>query len=420
MHPRLKALTTEFDGIKKSIDTINDRAAKRGTDLTDDEQADLDKLYDRAEQIKPEIEELKGRDDSINAVASIVSKLSSSNGDARDRAINGPRNSSKVELTAHEYFAEWFRTFHPTDGDKAIDRFVDRAGSYLDRALAQQATADNTGILPEPIVGELIKFADSNRPVFSSFTPRPMPAGGKTFTRPRITQRVNVAEQTEGQEVVSRKMTVTADQVTKRTFAGGLQLTQQDIDFTDPAILAIVLSDFTEYYAEVTEGEAADFLEELIVAGDTAVNGSTYSDYDATDVGTLVESYVDGVVAVYNKAKRVPDTIWHDLASWATLTSTTNANNDRTALSMIREALAELGSAGMEGAAGMRWVIGPQLAANTRIIGCRSLIEVYEQRKGLLTAIVPSVLATDIAYSGYVAFHGRHEGFVQLGTDPSA
>lgn len=398
--PRLRALRKQFDDIKSSIETINRAASDAGRDLTDDESADLDKLFDRAEQLKPEIEKEASRENSIVEVAEVISRVGGSN---VDRSSSQQRSNTPPELSASEYLAEYFRAFDP-DGGGSVEQFLDRAARYVDRA--EQTTADTTGILPEPIIGALIKFADSTRPVFNSFTSRPMPRAGKKFTRPRVTQRVNVAQQSaELAELVSRKMIIVPDEVSKLTFAGTLDISEQDVDWTDPASLEIVLSDFTEFYAEATEGEAADVIEGL---------AETYSPYVATNVATLVESYVDGVLEVYDQCKRMPDTIWTDLASWATLASTTNTNNDRTALSMIRESLNELG------AGPMRWIVGPQLAADTRVVGASNLVESYEQRKGLLRAVKPSVLGHEIAYFGYVAFYGRPEGFVNLGTDPQA
>lgn len=407
---RIQALRTEVDGIRKSIEKINDRAAAEKRDLNDDEQADVDKLFDRAATLKPELEQLEERHNSLQAVQEIVGRLAGT--ETRDRALDDKRERKGAKpVSAGEYFAHYFEAFG-AGGHRDLERFLDRAAPQLDRALAEQTTADNAGILPEEIVGNLIKLADSNRPVFSALTSRPMPMGGKKFSRPRITQRVNVAEQAEElDEPVSRKMTIVGEDVTKRTFAGSLRLSQQDIDWTDPAILNIVLTDFVDYYAEVTEGEACDFLEELVIAADTAVDDSGHSDYDGTDVGTLVTSYVNGVVALYNKAKRMPTHVFHDLASAATLAGTTNTNDDRTAMSMIREALDELGIS-------LTWVVGPQLAANHRLLVAGSLVESYEQRKGLLQAVKPEAIATDIAYYGYAAFYGRHEGIIALGDPP--
>lgn len=405
--PRLTALKSQFDGLKTGIETINRAATDEARDLTADEAADLDKLFDRAEALKPEIEKEAAREDSISAVGDVLARIS---GGAPAPIIRSSQPVDPPKMGAGEYLAEFYRAYHP-NGAGAPEEFIERAAAYIDRA--QQTTADTAGIIPTPIIGEVIKLSDSARPVFNSLTARAMPARGKTFERPRITQRTTAGTQTEGASLSTQKMTLTSETVTKATQGGTLDLTAQDIDWTEPSALAIVVQDFVDMYAEWTEGLACDFLEGLIVTGDTASNGSTYSAWTTTDVGTIVTSYVDGFVNVYNRAKRFPDKVWLDLASWAVLASTTNSNNDTTALEMLRKTLSDLGVGSVQ------WVVGPQFAADTRIIGASSLLEAYEQQKGLLRAEQPSTLSVQLAYAGYTAFHGRHEGVVQLGADPS-
>lgn len=408
---RIQALSTEIKGIKSAIDKINDRAAAEGRDLDDHEQADVDKLFDRAQLLKPELEKLEERHNSLTAVQEIVGRLAGH--ETADRAENGKRERIAAKpVSAGEYFAEYFDAFG-AGGHRDLQRFLDRAAPQLDRALAEQATSDNAGVLPEPIIGELVKLADSRRPVFAALTSRPMPRSSKTFTRPRITQRVNVAEQDgEFDEPATRKMTIVGDSVTKQTFAGALRLSQQDIDWTDPAILNIVLTDFVDYYAEVTEGEACDFLEGLPILADIAVDDSGHSPYTTTNAGTIVSSFTTGAVDVYTKCKRMPTHIFLDLASAATLAGTTTGDYNRTVMAMVREALNEL-------EINPTFVVGPQLAANTRILAAGSLLESYEQRNGLLQAVKPEAIATDIAYYGYVAFWGRHEAVIALGDPPA-
>lgn len=391
--PRLIALRKQHGDIVAGITKIEQAAVADGRDLTDAEQADADKLYERAEQLRAEIEPLATREESLKATSDVLARLGL---DSVDRATPPAAKQTAPDVpTAGEYFAEYFRaTGHGGD----LEEFLQRAAT-LDRA--DMVTTDNAGILPKPIIGELIKFADSMRPIFRSFRGRPMPPRGKTFSRPRVTQRVLVGEQAaELDALASRKMTIVGQDVTKRTFGGSLTISHQDIDWTEPELLQIVVDDFIEVYAETTEGAACDFLEALIT--------TNVSDYDDTDVGTLVESYVNGAVAVYNSCKRLPDKVWIDLASFATLASTTNTNNDCTALSMIKEALSEMGVNGVE------WVVGPQLAANTRIIGASNYVEQFEQQKGLLRAERPTSLAHDIAYAGYLAFYARPEAVVGL------
>lgn len=406
MNPRLKALKGQFEELQTGVAKITDAAAAEGRDLTAAEKADTDRLYDRAAQIKPEIDELASKEETMQNLAATLSRV---NGTPTplDRAAFPEK---APELTAGEYLAEYYRAFGP-NGSSTPEQFLERAALYIDRA--QQATADTAGILPRPIIGNVIKFADARRPVFASFTQRSMPAKGKTFERPRVTQRVTIGTQTEGQALSSQKMTVTSDTITKATQGGYVDLTMQDIDWTEPGALELLVQDFVDMYAEWTEGLACDFLEARPVAADAAVNGDGYTTYTTTNVGTIVTSFVNAAVEVYRRAKRMPDTVWFDLASWGTLASTTNTNNDVTALEMIQRAFSDLGTGPM------RIVVGPQLAANTRIIGCTSLIEAYEQQKGLLRAETPSTLVVQLAVAGYTAFHGLHQGFEQLGTDPT-
>lgn len=377
--------------IRRKFEQARDRAAALAAqaERTDAEEQELTDQLDRAEALKADLDATEARDARIEALGTV------------SRAIAIPGTLGHVAeppaMTAGEFLAEFFQAHHP-EGNSTPEQFRDRAARYLDRA--QQATTDTPGIIPSPIIGDVVKFADSSRPVFNSMTSRGMPPKGKTFERPRVTQRVQIGTQDpEGEALASRKMTLTSDTVTKATQGGFLDITQQDIDWSEPEALQLVVTDFAEVYAEWTEGLACAFL---------TATATAEGDYAPTDVGTIVASYVQGILDVYATAKRFPDTAWLDLASWAELVTTQNENNDTTALAMLREAFSELG------VGSFRFIVGPQLAAETRIIGASSLIESYEQQKGLLRAELPSVLSVQLAYAGYTAFWGRPEGFVSL------
>ena len=103
-------------------------------------------------------------------------------------------------------------------------------------------------------------------------------------------------------------MTVTLDSVTKRTFGGTLNLSQQDVDWTEPSALDLVISDFGEYYAEVTEDAACDFL----------VDKTYYTaGYSQTTSEAFVQSIAYAALATYSRCKRMPDTMWVGLTAWA-------------------------------------------------------------------------------------------------------
>src|SRR4249920_4074326 len=300
MSVRLDSLRRQHTEIRDGINAIEQKAASANRDLTDSESADVDALYKRAEQILPDIEAEAAKQQSMDAAASVLARVAPST-QLVTRA-QPPAATPPVELTVGEWLSLHIRAKR---GDS-------EAVELLTRAVAGQTTGDNAGILPVPILGPVTKLADSRRPVWNSFTSRPMPASGKTFSRPRVTQRVNVAEQAaELDELASRKMTIVGDAVTKRTFGGVLELSEQDIDWTDPSALQLAIQDFVDMYAEVTELAACTALMTLAAAPTTP--------WTATNVGTMISSITTAISIVYTDSKRIADTLWLSMDAALTL-----------------------------------------------------------------------------------------------------
>lgn len=392
---RINTLRTEFDHVRTAITAIEQRAeADGGRELTEAEQADVDQLFTRASALSAEITPLAERHDSILRTAEVLSRVAPTE---QTRSRTGSSSAPAAKLpTAAEYFAAFFRANAPDP--------TQRDDSHW-RVLAEQINSDVPGLLPTPIVGDLIKEADSRRPLFDSLTARPMPNAGKTFERPRVTQRTNAGEQSaELDELTSRKMTVVLDSVSKRTFGGALELSQQNIDWTDPAALSIALGDFVEMYNEVTEDAACTFLETTASATGT---------WDDGTVQGILTSLTDAAVAVYGTCKKMPDTVWIALDRWADLASYTDAN-DRPVFPGLGGGTLDLKTTELGSPVGLNFVVAPQLTAGKIIVGTKSKAEAYEQRRGLLQATLPTILGVDIAYFGYVAFYGRSTGFVSL------
>jgi hypothetical protein len=386
MSARLDALRKQHSDIRDGINVIESKATSRGGDLTDAEQADVDKLYERAEQMLPEIEAEAKKVGSIDAAAAVLARVNPSQVITRSTKPE----QAPPDLTIGEWMCLHVRS---KQGDQ-------EAGELLQRAVAGMTTSDTPGVLPTPIIGPAIKFADSGRPVWNSFTSRPMPASGKQFTRPKVTQRVNVAEQAnELDELVSRKMVIGGDPVTKRTFGGVLELSEQDIDWTDPSAMQLVIQDFVDVYAEVTEAVACAAL--------IALAAAPTSPWTATNIGTLITSITDAIGIVYTDSKKQADTLWLSLDEAMTLAGVSNATTNVSAMSLIKQALND---AGMP----LNVVVGPQLPADTRIIGASSLVESYENVKGLIQAPDVSHLGVVMAYRGYAATFGYASGFVKL------
>jgi hypothetical protein len=382
MSVRLDHLRSQFTEITNGINAIENSA--NGADLTDAQQADSDALFARAAILKPEIEIEAAKADSISATAAVLARIQPS---TRPSVVT---RTADIEIpTIGEVMALHLRA-QSGDAD---------ATAMLQRAVATQGTTDTAGLLPTFIVGPLVKFIDARRPVFGSFTSRPLPQGGKTFTRPRVTVTTSNAQQVnEFDQPSSTKMTIVGDTVTKNTYAGMLELSEQDIDWSDPAAMQIAIQDFVDQYAVTVEGAACSFL---------ATTASASAAWTGTNIGTMVSSITSGVSAVYTSSKRQADTIWFDLDTYLTLAGTTNSTTNVSAITLIKQALSDAGMA-------FNIVVGPQLAASTRIVGCSSLVESYENIKGLVSLPDLTKLGVTMAYRGYEAFFGRAEGFVKL------
>lgn len=399
MSIRLDALRRQHSDIEAGIDAIEAKAIAEGRDLDDAEKTDSDALYARAKALQPDIEAEAAKVESLQASAKVLARVLPEAGAAGLRKRSTPAaagasgGAAPEVMNVGEFMSLCVRS---QKGD-------DAATELLKRAVDTQTTTETPGIIPVPIVGPVTKFADSARPVWSSFTSRPMPSAGKKFNRPRVTQRVLVAEQmAELAELASRNMAITSDEVTKRTFGGVLELSEQDIDWTDPAAMQLAIEDFTDYYAEVTELAACTALVAL---------ATTDSDWDPTDPGTIIASVMAGIGAGYATSKKIPDTLWLSLDEALTLAGTTNSTTDTSALALLNQALREAGLS-------MTTVVGPQLPADTRILGVKKLVESYENVKGLVTAPDVSHLGVFMAYRGYAATYGRAEGFVNLTPAP--
>lgn len=295
--------------------------------------------------------------------------------------------------TAGDYFAAFARGAQHGDwsGHQQIVTAV----------VADQLTSDVPGLLPTPIIGELIGRASGRRPIWDSLAQRDMPMLGATFSRPRITQHVNVGPQTaQKTEVVSRKMTVALDNVSKQTLAGVLDVSQQAIDWTSPSLLNELVIDFTRVYLAITDFQAATFLN----------NNSTGTPvaWDGTAAG-LTTALATAAAQIYSSQGQLvdvlPNTVWVSPDVWVLLAGLSDDTG--------RPLFPQLGPMNAPGTAdlpgiginayGFRWVVGKQFPAGTMIMGDSEYAEAYENGRRFLQAVRPDVLGLDIAYMGYTA-----------------
>lgn len=263
---------------------------------------------------------------------------------------------------------------------------------------AEQGTGDTPGILPEPLVGQVYDNLRLTRPFISAIGTLAMPAGGEVFNRRKITQHVAVTEQVdEFDELASQKMTIAKVPVTKRTYGGYVDLSEQELDWTDPAAVNLVLTDMGKVYAFRTETVACAAL----VAGATVTD--TIADY--TDGDEVLDALYDASATIMAATDELPTHLFLAPNRWASMGKMKNANGDRLFVQvgpMNVSGTMNPGTFTVQGL-GLTVVVSPRFAAGSMIVGHPSGIELYEQNKGSIRVDQPATLSTRIAWRGYFA-----------------
>jgi hypothetical protein len=278
----------------------------------------------------------------------------------------------------------------------------------LQAAAGDVLTTDTPGLLPVPVLGPVFDDLNYIRPVVAAVGARAMPDGGqsKTWIRPTWTTHPSVASQSSELGAVSATTPVIASNViTKTTLAGQVTLSVQDIDFTSPAALEIILRDLAGQYMLQSDNVAAD----AIVAGASA-SGSTWT-VTAGDPSSLIAAIYDAATDVLSATNFLPDHIFVSPDVWKELGSQLDDDN--------RPVFPYTGAAGLMGVNGMgtanvtqmntfnplglNLVVDRNFAEETLIVARGSAIEFYEQVRGIMSVEVPATLGRTFSYYGYVS-----------------
>jgi HK97 family phage prohead protease len=280
--------------------------------------------------------------------------------------------------------------------------------SALQAAAGDVLTSDTPGLLPVPVLGPVFDDLNYIRPVVAAVGARAMPDGGqsKTWIRPTWTTHTSVAAQSPELGGVSATTPVIASNViTKTTLAGQVTLSVQDIDFTSPAALEIILRDLAGQYMLQSDNVAAD----AIVAGATA-SGATW-DVTANDPSTLISSIYTSAYNILLATNFLPDHIFVAPGVWQALGAQLDADK--------RPVFPYVGAAGLMGVNamgsanvtvantfnpfGLNLVADRNFAAGTMVVARGQAIEFYEQVRGIMSVEVPSTLGRTFSYYGYVS-----------------
>ena len=371
----------EIEERSKFMDGLVESAETDKRDLTEQEMTlqarTRYRIAEINEQVGPLQSAAKIASDSKKRTAEIALQFA----EARD-----PAAVRQVEYrSAGEYALDIWRAGLGVDESKQrLDLF--------NRAAAHQTTGDNPGLIPTPILGPVVNFVDESRPLVSAIGARQLPSG--SFSRPKVTQHTWVDVQAaEKSELVSQKMTITKLPVAPKTYGGYVNVSRQDIDWTQPAIMDLVINDLAGEYALITEGAFALALTTAAPDGPSLPAAPT-----SQEVAAAVWSAAGQVWEATRGQGRLLLAASTDMLGlvgplFAPINPVTAQSTGFTA--------STFGQGVMGAISGISVVVSAGLGLGTLLALSTAAVEVYEDRIGSLQVVEPSVLGVQVAYAGY-------------------
>ena len=340
---------------------------------------------------QPPREEPTPMTEKVEATAALVAETPAA---APTMLFAEPKASFKLPSAA-EYIAKFAR------GGSEFAEFNAR----IMAAAPDITTADTPGILPTPIVSPVYDGLNAVRPFVSAIGARAMPEGGATFRRPVITVRPVVTQQPTGQLNTLDPSTVTVanNNVNKLTFGTYVTLSEQDVDWTDPNSLGIVLNQLAIAYGQATDNYAIDTCRNAIV--------QTQS-WDPTVAKDMIEGVYGAAAQISATSNYLPTHLFVSPTVWGYLGSLVDDAN--------RPVFPFVGAPGLAGqnamgnASATSWngnPLGLSLVVDKHCDGSfighaagpAAGFEFYEQQKGAISVDVPATLGRTIAFRGYAA-----------------
>jgi hypothetical protein len=261
-------------------------------------------------------------------------------------------------------------------------------------------TTDTPGLLPTPIISPVYNNFIGRRPVVDAVGVRALPAGGKVFIRPEVTTHTTIGASIAEQSPSQGTLVVFNNQVTKQIFGGFVNISEADIDWSDPAILSVVLDDMGRIYANATDNYAAD---QLASGASVTQNFAAASASDPSYWTSWVSTAAQTILSSSNG--NLPTHMFVSPDWWGTLMSLSDTS-DRPLFPQVgpMNAFGNLGPAQYQGTAfGLTVVPDRNFPADTVLIGDASGYELFEQQKGAISIDSPSTLSRTIAFRGYFA-----------------
>ena len=301
--------------------------------------------------------------------------------------------------------------------NRGVAEFAQQNRTALQAAAGDVLTTDTPGLLPVPVLGPLVQDLNFLRPCIEAVGARAYPDGGtqKTFIRPTITTHTNTGVQSsELAPVAARTMVIAANSITKSTIAGQVTLSVQDIDFTSPAAMQLILNDLMGEAMIESDNFCADNL--LTAAISSGVWDGTVTD--------LLKSVYDAANDISSGRNWLPTHMFVSVDVWSQLGQLIGTDG-RPVFPLIANGLSGMNALGAASAAtwngnplGLQLVVDSNFAAKTMIItrvgqGQGDAFEYYEQIRGLQSVEVPALLGRTMSYHMYSSTFAAIPGMIR-------
>lgn len=374
----------EIEERSKFIDGVVEDAEKAERDLSEQELSLLARTRDRItalnEQVAPLHSTIEIASSSRRRTAEIAEQF---------RVARDPKAAAPFEYrSAGEYIIDVWR------GRLGHEEAAERLELFK-RAAAHQTTADNPGLLPEQILGPVVNFVDQSRPVVNALGARQLPSG--SWSRPKVTQHTSVGAQTgEKTELVSQKMVIGKLPVAAKTYGGYVNVSRQDVDWSQPAIMDLIVNDLAGQYAIDTEVDACGVLTAAAPAGPTLPTGANTAAQISAALWGAAATIIAATKGQGQLLAFAPPAMMGQIGPLFPPVNPQNAQSSGLSPSSMTSGLA--GSV-----AGIPIYVTNGATANTIVVASTAAAEVYEDRVGALQVVEPSVLGVQVAYAGYFA-----------------
>jgi len=270
----------------------------------------------------------------------------------------------------------------------------------LKAAAPDIVTNDTPGLLPTPVVAPVYNNFIGRRPVVDAVGVKAMPGGGKVFIRPEVTTHTSIGASISEQSPTAGTLVVFNNQVTKQVFGGYVNVSEFDIDTSQPEVISVILDDMGRIYANATDNYAAD---QLATGATTTSNFTAASVDDPSYWAEWVANAAETILSASNG--NLPTHMFMNPSMWAELLKLSDTA-DRPLFPQVgpMNAFGSLAPGQVNGNAfGLQVVVDRNFNAATTIIADASGFELFEQQKGAISIDSPSTLSRTIAFRGYFA-----------------